>query len=96
MPPYRGYGKIVGIEENGLNYLCEFVDMCGRKRQVKLHVSKLKPYHSRSPLKFTILQQNGQYFVRKYNTTALISFELGALKSGGKYDSNDVLALDVL
>ena len=46
MPPCRDPAKIIGIEANGLNYLCELVDVNGRKRQVKLHVSKLKPYHS--------------------------------------------------
>ena len=52
--PYKGPGKVIGISADWLNCTCEFVDVNRKKKQVTHHVSHLKRYEMRHPLRMTI------------------------------------------
>ena len=52
--PFKGPGWVIGISADGLNGTCKFVNVNGQKKQVTHHVTHLKRYEVRNPLRLTI------------------------------------------
>ena len=53
-PLYKGPAKVVGVSLDGLNCTCEYQNVQGQQKQVTQHVSHLKKYEVRHPLKIVI------------------------------------------
>ena len=52
--PFKGPGRVIGLSVDGLNCTCEFVNVIGQKKQITHHVTHLKKYEVRNPLRLTI------------------------------------------
>ena len=77
-PPYKRPAKVIGVSSDGLNCTCEYHNVQGQRKQATHHVSRIKPYQMRHPLKMTIKRTTDGFAVQQ------TAQQVGQVQSGLK------------